>query len=211
MGVDPHGKKRRKRKRPAPPAGMDLPEQPEFDDERQSGKNLRTRRKTTCNLRNSQRAECPGDHFGPRQGPQTRWQRAGGFWRPAIFVWPIVTLLCNRKREEERQQSDNGFEQQQPRPAECAMRQPQRGFAEDFVIDPRVARGRPGIRICAREMADLEKFFSEQDVTPQVGVNGVVRQAKNGKTNDAEDERTAQRETGWRRRHGRKVAAAKCK
>ena len=91
------------------------------------------------------------------------------------------------------------------------MRRSQRDFTEDFVIDPRMAGCRPGIGIRAREVAGLEKFLAEEDVTPQVGVNGVIGELKESETKNAENERTAQRETGWRRRHGGKVTAANSK
>jgi hypothetical protein len=196
VGVDPQGEERGKCERPAPVSGVDLLEQPEFHDERQRGEDLRARGEAVGNFPNGQRAECPGD------GPGTRSRFTEGLGGAA------APLRCHRNRNEERQQPGGSFQQQQSRAAQGAMRQTQRGFGDDFVVDPAMAGRRPRIGLGAREVAGLQKFLAEQDVPPQVSVNGVVGETKNREAKDAEDERAAQQGMGWRGWHGGKVAAA---
>ena len=88
------------------------------------------------------------------------------------------------------------------------MRQTQRGFGGDFVVDPAMAGRRPRIGLGALEVAGLQNLLTEEDVSPQVGVNGVVGETKNREAKDAEDERAAQHGIDWRRWHGGKITAA---
>ena len=88
------------------------------------------------------------------------------------------------------------------------MRQTQRGFGGDFVVDPAMAGRRPRIGLGALEVAGLQNLLTEEDVSPQVGVNGMVGETKNREAKDAEDERAAQHGMGWRGWHVGKVAAA---
>ena len=94
----------------------------------------------------------------------------------------------------EGQQAHGHFQQQQARAAERAVRQRQRDFADDLVIDPRLAVGRPRIRVGAREMAGVQKFLAEEDVAPEVNVGGVFGELENGEANHANDERPRKRE-----------------
>ena len=53
------------------------------------------------------------------------------------------------------------------------MREGKRNFADDFVVDPRLAVGGPRIRFRALEVASVEKILAKEDVTPKINVRVV--------------------------------------
>ena len=106
---------------------MNRGENPQLGGERERGEDLRTRGEAVGNFHDRQRAKA----HATRRAPGLR------------------LLASDCQRDAEGQQAHGHFQQQQARAAERAVRERERDFGDDFVVDPRLAVCGPRIRVGA--------------------------------------------------------------